>query len=103
MSQLQKWYDWISSKPCIGCRAWPVQVAHLKLLISNKTGGPLPRRHGANIWAVIPLCTDCHLEGERSIHKLGEPAWMKEHDLGHEKLLLLWGSWLAAWLEGEAP
>ncbi len=102
MTPLQKWYDWISAKPCIGCGAWPVEVAHMKLLISNKTGGPLPRRNGANIWAAMPLCTTCH-RGRRSIHSMGEDAWLKAHDLDHEKLLLLWGSWLAAWLEGQAP
>lgn len=99
----KRWYEWIAGKPCVGCRAWPVQVAHLKLLISNKTGDPLPRRKGANIWAAIPLCLECHLEGPRSIHKLGEAAWMKERDLSHETLLLLWGSWLAAFLAGENP
>ncbi len=100
---IKKWYDWISSKPCIGCEKWPVEVAHIGLLFSNKTGGRLPRRVGANKWAVIPLCVDCHREGRRSIHNIGEQQWYDENNLNATRLSLIWGSWLAGFLEGEAP
>lgn len=100
---IKKWYDWISSKPCLGCRAWPVEVAHVSLLFSNKTGQRLPRRSGPNRWAVLPLCVDCHREGARSIHKIGERKWMEEHDIDGIKIAIIWGSWIAGFLEGEAP
>ena len=102
-TQLKRWYGWLADKPCVGCRSNNVEVSHLRLLISNKTGDPLPRRMGANLWAAIPLCVICHREGATSIHNMGEDLWMMAHGMDHEKLLLLWASWLGAFLNGENP
>ena len=102
-TQLKKWYGWIAEKPCLGCgKAWP-EVAHITLLFSNKTGQRLPRRSRGNKWAVIPLCVACHREGTQAIHKIGEKKWMEVHELDGVKLLMIWGSWLAGFLEGEQP
>lgn len=103
MTQLKKWLGWIAEKPCIGCGQSWVEIAHIGLLFSNKTGGRLPRRVGANKWAVIPLCVKCHRDGPRSIHNIGETQWFNEHDLQAPRLAIIWGSWLAGFLEGEAP
>ena len=102
-AQLKKWYEWIAAKPCLGCIGGPVEVAHIGLLFSNKTGQRLPRRSGPNKWAVIPLCVECHREGPRSIHNIGEKKWMEEHDIEGIKMAVVWGSWLAGFLEGEGP
>lgn len=95
----KKWYDYVAQRVCMTCAGWPVEVAHIKLLISDKTGLALARRDGLNQWAVIPLCDKCHREGPESIHKIGEDAFFEKHHIDRESLLRVWASWFVAWVE----
>ena len=97
---IKRWYSVVAQMPCLGCINWPVEMAHLELLISPKTGMKLPRRTGINEWAVIPLCSRCHRIGQRSIHVLGEEKWMEENGLTAESLAVQWASWFVAWVDG---
>jgi hypothetical protein len=97
---IKRWYSFVAEHPCLGCIGWPVEMAHLELLISPKTGLQLPRRIGINEWAVIPLCEKCHRTGSESIHALGEDRWMEKNGLTRERVAVQWGSWLVEWIAG---
>lgn len=102
MSQadLKRWMDYVASRPCLICQGWPVEVAHIMLLISPKTGMRLGRRVGVNKYAVIPLCVKHHRSGPGSIHVMGETKFFEEHEISQEVLVRVWASWFCGWVEG---
>ncbi len=100
-SRLKKWYEYVAMRKCLVCNRWPVEMAHIKLLISPKTGMELPRRIGINKYAVIPLCEECHRTGIKSIHNMGEEKFFKHHSIPMGSLLRVWASWFVAWSTGE--
>lgn len=94
---IKSWYKFMGERPCMGCQTWPVQLAHIRLLISPKTRTMLPRREGINEWAVISLCQECHMNGKDSIHNVGETSWFENHELNQEILLRWWTSLFLEW------
>jgi len=98
---IKSWYNFVGQQNCLGCQVWPVQLAHIKLLISPKTGEMLPRRIDINEWAVIPLCEDCHLGKSDSIHEVGETRWWENNGWSQEKLLRWWTSLFLGWFTQE--
>jgi len=100
-SKLKKWYGYVSVRRCLVCDRWPVEMAHIKLLISPKTGMELGRRVGINKWAVVPLCEKCHRTGKDSIHNIGEQKFFENHGITMGTLLRVWTSWFVAWSTGE--
>lgn len=94
----ERWFSWLSEKSCVGCGAWPVEIAHVQMLMSPKTGLVLPRREGIAIWGGIPLCVKCHRTGEKSIHAIGETAFWKEPGRSHHAIITLWASWFVEWV-----
>ena len=94
---IKSWYEFMAERNCLGCGTWPVQMAHIRLLISHKTQTMLPRREGINEWAVIPLCPDCHMTRTDSIHNVGETRWMENNEWTQEKLLRWWTSLFLEW------
>ncbi len=94
---IKSWYEFMRQRDCRGCHLWPVQLAHIRLLISYKTRTMLPRREGINEWAVIPLCQDCHMNSGNSIHNVGETRWFENHELSQEELLRWWTSLFLEW------
>ena len=97
---IKRWYSVIAEKHCLGCGSWPVEMAHIELLISPKTGLQLPRRTGINEWAVIPLCDKCHRSSKTSIHNTGEDTWLAQFGWSREGLLTIWVSWFVEWVAG---
>jgi len=96
----ERWFSWVSQKSCVGCGEWPVELAHVQMLMSPKTGHVLPRRSGIAEWAVVPLCTKCHRTGKRSIHAIGEAAFWELSPGGHHAMAILWASWFVEWVAG---
>lgn len=99
-SLLREWYEYIAAMPCFRCREHPVEVAHIELLVSVKTGLELPRRNGINTWAVIALCPGCHRHRQDSIHAIGEAKFFEAMDMDHGAVARVWGGWLVDFLEG---
>jgi hypothetical protein len=82
MNKLQRFYDYLHTKPCSICRHWPVEAHHISAVVSDKTGLPLPRSHKADspaAFCAIPLCPECHRTGKHSIHALGEDKFFQHH------------------------
>ncbi len=100
---LKSWYNFVGERNCLGCQVWPVQLAHIRLMISPKTGEMLPRRKGINEWAVIPLCEGCHMTRTDSIHKVGETRWMENNEWSQDKLLRWWTSLFLDWFINRDP
>ena len=94
---IKSWYEFIGERNCLGCQTWPVQLAHIRLLISPKTQAMLPRREGINEWAVIPLCEGCHMTDTDSIHKVGENRFFEAHEVSQEQVLRQWASLFLEW------
>lgn len=99
-ADLKRWMDYVASRSCLICQAYPVEVAHIQMLISPKTGLRLGRRVGINKWAVIPLCIKHHRAGSESIHDMGEAKFFEEHDISQEVLVRVWASWFCGWVNG---
>lgn len=68
-------YGFVARKPCLRCGVFGVEVAHVRVILSPKTGLLLPRRNGLAEWGVVPLCPHCHRHGADSIHNVGEQAF----------------------------
>lgn len=100
---IKSWYEFMGEQNCLGCEVWPVQLAHIRLLVSPKTGTMLPRRIDINEWAVIPLCQECHMDRTDSIHRVGETRWMENHEWSQEKLLRWWTSLFLDWFTNRDP
>lgn len=102
-TQLKRWYDWNSQRPCLRCGKGQVQLHHIRLLLSPRTGDLLGRRQGINEYAVVPLCVYCHMEGEDSAHKVGDWPFFAAMGVSPEMVLRSWASWLAMFLAGHDP
>lgn len=71
-----KFNSFIKAQPCCNCGALgDTEVAHVRVLLSPKTGDVLPRRKGIAILGAIPLCVHCHRTGPLSIHSVGEQGF----------------------------
>lgn len=76
---LRRWYGYVKQQPCEGCgtlgtHANPIEAAHLKLVVSKKTGELLPQGHtGEAAWGCIPLCQRCH----KLQHEMGRKAFFE--------------------------
>lgn len=59
---LMRWYGWVKTRSCASCSEQPpTEAAHVRVMLSSKTGGLLGRSHkGRAAWACIPLCKKCH-------------------------------------------
>ena len=91
----------MAERNCLGCQTWPVQLAHIRLFISPKTGEMLPRREGINEWAVIPLCINCHMTRTDSIHEVGETRWFENNEWTQDGLLRWWISLFLEWFRAK--
>lgn len=68
-------FEFVARQPCLRCGTFGVEVAHIRLLLSRKTGDVLPRRSGPAHVTVVPLCPNCHRHAPDSIHNVGEEAF----------------------------
>jgi hypothetical protein len=91
-----RYYEFLASQPCYKCGASPVEIAHIRLLKSRKTGLVLPRRNGIGVYSALPLCPECHRLGKECIHEVGERNFF--HGLGSNREALL--DYVAASLAG---
>ena len=81
---LKGWYEFVHSLPCAACGAHGVEAAHMRVILSSKTGDRLPRSHkGRAAWGCLPLCKPCHLEQ----HTIGEYAFADEHRLDYTSII----------------
>jgi hypothetical protein len=98
-TRLHFWKEHVRAQPCLVCGVKPVQYAHFKALVSPKTGEMQNRKEGLSDWLGIPLCEPHHLSDRRSIHMIGEEAFILEHFGGIDVLMGLWATILLSWLE----
>jgi hypothetical protein len=76
---LRGWYGFLRGLACVGCGSWglvgcPVEVAHVRVVVSGKSGLVLGRSHkGLAAWGAVPLCRECHLV----LHRVGEDAFFE--------------------------
>ena len=90
MSDIRAWYGYIKDQPCAACGQWgstsdPIEVAHIRCLISEKTNQPLPRSHkGFAAYSCLPLHRSEHLQ----LHERGEKPWLDQH-IGLERAFSL--------------
>jgi hypothetical protein len=54
------YYAFVASKSCVSCGATPVQLHHVRGVISPKSWQPLRSRTGVARAVVVPLCWKCH-------------------------------------------
>lgn len=80
-------YGFVARKPCLRCGVYGVEVAHVRVILSPKTGLLLPRRNGLAEWGVVPLCADCHRHAPDSIHNVGEEQFSINLGRGSDYLL----------------
>jgi 5-methylcytosine-specific restriction endonuclease McrA len=75
----------------------PIEAAHFRLVVSEKTGDVLPRSHKTEAaWGAVPLCKACHLRQ----HTMSEADFREETLYFAEK----WGSLLLRFFtEEETP
>src|SRR5690625_191518 len=95
-------FAFVAKQPCLRCGVFGVEVAHIRLLVSRKTGDVLPRRKGAARVSVVPLCADCHRHAPDSIHNVGEAAFSDSLGRGDGYLLRAAATLIVAFfVEGE--
>lgn len=75
LDRRKAFFDFVARQPCLRCGTFGVEVAHIRLLLSRKTGDVLPRRSGPAHVTVVPLCPACHRHAPDSIHNVGEEAF----------------------------
>jgi len=84
---LREWYGFVKWLPCCvpGCSEQPpTEAAHVRVMLSTKTGGLLGRSHkGRAAWACIPLCKEHHLEQ----HERGEFRFGQEQRLDYGQVV----------------
>lgn len=68
---LKRFYNYVAKQPCLRCKRYGVQVAHIRMMPSAKANDLMPRRVGASQFAAVPLCDECH----RLQHEAGESAF----------------------------
>ena len=75
---LRRWYEHLKQKPCAVCGNYGVEIAHIRAVASEKVRHDMmPRRKDLSQFAAIPLCTEHHRTGEKSIHAMGEHQFFK--------------------------
>lgn len=88
---LRAWLSFVKMQPCCvpGCHEGPpCDAAHVRVLLSSKTGGLLGRSHkGRAAWAAIPLCKTHHQTGRESVHSLGEATFSTTHGVDYGRVL----------------
>lgn len=88
---LRDWYAFVKWQRCCvpGCSEQPpCDAAHVRVLLSSKTGGLLGRSHkGRAAWAVIPLCKWHHQVSTNSIHNLGEEEFALSNGLDYGSIV----------------
>lgn len=95
-------FAFVAKQPCLRCGVFGVEVAHVRLLVSRKTGDVLPRRSGPAHVTVVPLCPDCHRHSPDSIHNVGEAAFSDSLGRGDGYLLRAAATLIVAFfVEGE--
>lgn len=78
---VKRWYAFVKDQPCAACGfegdvSDPVEVAHVRCLISPKTGDVLPRsHHGLAAYSALPL----HRSEHEELHRTGEQRWLDQH------------------------
>jgi hypothetical protein len=59
--------------PCINCgKAPPSQAAHIRMACPDRGKRHTGMQEKPDDRWVIPLCQECHLDGPRALHKIGE-------------------------------
>lgn len=83
--ELRAYYRFVKWQRCAACGALPpTEAAHMRVLLSSKTGMLLPRSHkGRAAWSCIPLCKACHL----SQHEIGEVRFAEENGLDYGQIV----------------
>jgi hypothetical protein len=99
--ELRAFYGFVKSQKCCNCgkygtHADPIEAAHVRSIVSGKTGELLPRSHkGEAAWGVVALCKPCHA----ILHSVGEEKFRSSF------LPLMWAHVaslvLRFWLERE--
>lgn len=94
----QRWYRFVKTRRCAGCGEHPpVDAAHVRVLLSAKTGALLPRSHiGRAAFSCIPLCRECHSRQ----HEIGEEAFAAEKELDYGRVLAT--NLVAHYVEGDS-
>lgn len=77
MTPLKKFYAHVAAQPCVKCGRYGCEVAHVRVMPSDKTSDFLPRRSNVSNFGAIPLCPLHHRTGENSIHSMGEARFME--------------------------
>lgn len=82
---LMSWYGWVKTRSCASCSEQPpTEAAHVRVMLSSKTGGLLGRSHkGRAAWACIPLCKKCHTMQ----HEIGEARFAELAGLDYGKVV----------------
>ena len=97
--RLENWKEHVRAQPCIVCQSRQnVQFAHFKALVNPKTGEMELRRHGLSDWLGMPLCEQHHMSDRRSIHNIGESAFIQEQFGGLDVLMGMWARMLLDWV-----
>jgi len=97
---LRRWYVFVKFQPCVACGArgssvLPIEAAHVRIVVSSKTGDLLPRSHkGRAAWGCVPLCKRCHLRQ----HEVGERRFFEDVP----RLAERWGSLLLEFFRGDS-
>lgn len=98
----KRFYGFVKEQKCLGCGVFPtsgnpIEAAHVKLVVSGKTGRLLPRSHsGEAAWGCVPLCRSCHL----TQHEVGEDAFFEGNS--PVPVAASWGSLLLRFFTEEA-
>lgn len=69
-----KYKAWVRSLPCAVCGVQPAgEAAH--------TGSDGGMSQKASDYSCVPLCCDCHTQGEESYHRIGRERFEAAHGL----------------------
>jgi len=98
----REYYAFVARQACLRCSARPVEVAHIRLIISPKTGLLMPRSHKTLArFGCVPLCADCHRHAPDSIHNVGEESFNESLGRGRHFLFRKAASLMAEFMEGD--
>lgn len=96
-----RYYSFLAQKQCVRCGDFGVEVAHLSMIISPKSGGRMMRSHkGLARWGAVPLCPGCHRHAPDSIHSVGEAAFNESLGRGQHFLFQKAASLMAEFMDG---
>lgn len=67
--------------PCVNCGAAPpTQAAHIRMACPKRGKRESGKGEKPDDRWAIPLCADCHLDGARALHKIGEKRFFQGWD-----------------------